>query len=76
VVWIDYLWRAGKSTHCTAYDGRSIPYAGPAEHAMALVGVTPNGVYVNDPARGTYWIRKSTFQAGYSTYHGMAVVIR
>ena len=76
LVWIDYLWRALKSTHYTAYDGRSIPYAGPAEHVIVLVGVTPTGVYVNDPARGYYWIAKTTFEKGYSTYRDMAVVIR
>ncbi|MFC1430750.1 C39 family peptidase [Streptacidiphilus sp. N1-3] len=75
VVWIDYLWRAKKSRNYRAYDGRMIPYAGPAEHAVTLVGVTPHGVYVNDPARGHYWISKAKFQAGYSTYHDMAVVV-
>ncbi|MFC1416021.1 C39 family peptidase [Streptacidiphilus cavernicola] len=75
VVWVDYLWRAKASSHYRAYDGRSIPYAGPAEHAVTLAGVTPHGVYVADPARGYYWIAKTKFQAGYSTYRDMAVVL-
>lgn len=74
-VWIDYLWRARSSTSYRAYDGRWIPYAGPAEHAITLVGVTANGVLVNDPARGHYWISKSRFRAGWSTYRDMAVVV-
>ncbi|MEZ0067045.1 uncharacterized protein YvpB [Streptacidiphilus sp. MAP12-20] len=75
VVWIDYLYRAKPSSYYRAWDGRRILYAGPAEHAIVLTGVTTNGVYVNDPARGSYWLRKSTFEAGYWTYHDMAVVI-
>lgn len=74
-VWIDYLWRAKGSTSYQAYDGRWIPYSGPAEHAITLTGVTPGGLEVNDPARGHYWISKTTFQAGYSTYRDMAVVV-
>ncbi|WP_370145634.1 C39 family peptidase [Streptacidiphilus sp. EB129] len=75
VVWIDYLYRAKQRTWDKAYDGHWVPYAGPAEHAVALIGVTKNGVYVNDPARGAYWIPKAKFEAGYSTYGDMAVVI-
>lgn len=75
VVWVDYLWRTRRITHYRAYDGRSVPYAGPAEHAVTLSGVTPHGVYVEDPARGHYWITKTKFQAGYSAYQDMAVVL-
>jgi uncharacterized protein YvpB len=75
VVWIDYLYRTRPISWYRAYDGRWIPYAGTAEHAIALVGVTPNGVYVNDPARGYYWISKARFQAGYASYLDMAVVL-
>ena len=75
VVWVDYLWRTRRITHYRAYDGRSVPYAGPAEHAVTLSGVTPHGVYVEDPARGHYWITKTRFQAGYSAYQDMAVVL-
>lgn len=75
VVWIDYLYRSRPISWYKAYDGRWIPYAGTAEHAVALVGITPNGVYVNDPARGYYWISKAKFQAGYASYRDMAVVI-
>ena len=46
-----------------------------AEHAVTLNGVTPNGVYVNDPARGASWVSKKTFEAGYSSYLDAAVVL-
>ena len=75
VVWIDYLWRARPNHPYRAWDGRKIRYAGPAEHAIAVVGVTTNGVYVNDPARGAKWIPKKQFERGWSTYAHMAVVI-
>jgi uncharacterized protein YvpB len=75
VVWIDYLYRALHDSWYQAYDGQWIRYAGPNEHAVVLTGVTTNGVWVNDPARGHYWIKKTSFEAGYSTYNDMAVVI-
>ena len=75
VVWIDYLYRARKVGWYQAYDGRWIPYSGTAEHAVTLNGVTPNGVYVNDPARGASWVSKKTFEAGYSSYLDAAVVL-
>lgn len=75
VVWIDYLYRALPTSWYRAYDGRLIPYEGPAEHAVAIVGVSETGVYINDPARGSYWVSKARFEAGYNTYHDMAVVI-
>ncbi|WP_265565427.1 C39 family peptidase [Streptomyces hygroscopicus] len=75
IVWADYLWRAKRATYYYAFDGRRIPYAGPAEHAVVITGVTPNGVWINDPARGRYWKSKSSFEAGYSTYGHMAVIV-
>jgi uncharacterized protein YvpB len=75
VVWIDYLWRARPDHPYRAWDGRLVRYAGPAEHALAVVGVTTNGVYVNDPARGASWISRKQFERGWSSYADMAVVV-
>jgi uncharacterized protein YvpB len=75
VAWADYEWRAKKVSYYYAFDGRRVPYAGPAEHAVVVTGVTPYGVWINDPARGRYWKPKSTFEAGNSSYGDIAVVV-
>lgn len=75
-VWVDYLWRDKSSHYYTAFDGRRVLYAGPAEHAVVVSGVSAHAVLINDPARGRYWISKSRFEAGYATYHDMAVIVR
>lgn len=75
-VWVDYLWRAKTPHYYTAFDGARVLYAGPAEHAVVVAGVTARYVLIDDPARGRYWLSKSRFEAGYSTYRDMAVVVR
>ncbi len=76
VVWVDYLWRNRIPSWYRAYDGRLVPYAGPAEHAVAVTTVAPDKVEVYDPARGHYWIGAARFAAGYASYGYMAVVVR
>jgi uncharacterized protein YvpB len=74
VVWTTFDWQTPPRHDYVAYDGVGIPYAGPDEHAVTVVGVDPGRVLVNDPDRGQYWIDKSQFQAAYGVYGGMAVV--
>lgn len=76
IVWVDYLWRSMPTHYYTAYDGKRIPYEGPAEHTVVLVAVRATQVRINDPARGVRWISKHDFETGYRTYHDMAVVVR
>lgn len=76
IFWVPYDWDTPARHDYTAFDGRSIPYAGPEEHAMVVIGVSPTQVEVNDPDRGQYWVSKSQFQANYAVYGDMAVVIR
>lgn len=75
IFWVPYDWDTPARDDYTAFDGRSIPYAGPEEHAMVVVGVTPTEVEVNDPDRGQYWVSRSQFEANFATYGDMAVVI-
>ena len=75
VAWVDYLWRSRVPSLYRAWDGQLVPYAGPAEHAVAVVAADPNRFEINDPARGRYWISATQFAAGYSSYEDMAVVI-
>ena len=57
-----------------AFDGRTVTYAGPGEHAV-VVGVTPTRVLINNPWSGPEWIAKSTFEPVYATYDNMAVIL-
>lgn len=76
IAWVDYLWRKRPTRYYTAYDGKRVPYEGPAEHAVVLVAVRATEVRVNDPARGVRWVSRHDFEVGYGTYHDMAVVVR
>ena len=76
IFWMPYNWDTPGRNDYVAYDGRTIPYAGPEEHAMVVTGVTPTSVEVNDPDRGQYWVSDSTFVSNYAVYGDMAVVIQ
>ena len=75
IFWVPYDWDTPARDDYIAFDGRDIPYAGPEEHAMVVVGVTPTEVEVNDPDRGQYWVSTGQFEANYAVYGDMAVVI-
>jgi uncharacterized protein YvpB len=75
VAWVTYQWVSAQRSDYVALDGRTIPYAGPVEHAITVVGVTAGTVTVNDPDFGRYTVSKSVFESSYATYNQMAVVI-
>lgn len=75
VAWVTYQWVAPARTDYVAFDGRSIPFAGPVEHAVTVVGVTPDSVFVNNPITGQEWVSRSAFEAAYRTYNDMAVIL-
>jgi uncharacterized protein YvpB len=75
VAWVTYQWVSAQRSDYVAFDGRTIPYAGPVEHAVAVVGVTSTSVYINDPDFGQYQVSKAVFEAAYATYNQMAVVL-
>ncbi len=76
IVWVDYLWRRVATRWYTAYDGRRVPYAGPAEHTVVVTGFPGGRVTVNDPSRGRLTLSRSAFDAAYATYGNMAVIVR
>jgi uncharacterized protein YvpB len=75
VAWVTYGWVTTVRDDYVAFDGRPVPYAGPVEHAVTVVGVNEASVLVNNPISGPEWVSKSTFEAAYSTYQQMAVVL-
>ena len=76
VAWVTYQWVNAQRADYTAYDGRVIPYAGPVEHAVTVVGVTATEVIINDPDFGRTVVSKSLFESSYATYNHMAVVLK
>jgi hypothetical protein len=52
IVWVtfDLAWHARSDYQ--AYDGQTIPYAGPEEHARVVSGVSGTEARLNDPDRG------------------------
>ena len=76
IVWVDYLWRRRTPHWYRAYDGRWIPYAGPAEHAVTVTAADQDRIEIADPARGRYLVSAAQFADGYASYGDMAVVVR
>ena len=74
LVWVTFNWLRDARHDYVAYDGKTIPYAGPEEHAMVVTGINGNSVRVNDPDRGQYWVTFATFEAAYAVYGQMAIV--
>ena len=75
VVWVTYHWVRLTRKDYVAFDGKTVTYAGPGEHAVTLVGVQPTRVLINNPATGVEWIDKATFEAIYAIYDHMAVIL-
>jgi uncharacterized protein YvpB len=75
VTWVTYQWVILRRQDYVAFDGRTIPYAGPGEHAVTIVGVDPTRVLVNNPWSGPEWVSKALFERIYLTYNQMAVVL-
>jgi uncharacterized protein YvpB len=74
IVWVTFDLAVHARSDYVAYDGRTIPYAGPEEHAMVVTGVSDTSVRLDDPDRGQYWISRSRFEAVYGVYGQMAVL--
>ena len=75
VAWVTYHWVGAARRDYTAFDGQTIPYAGPVEHAVTVVGVSATQVLINNPSTGPEWIDRGTFEAAYAIYNRMAVIL-
>jgi uncharacterized protein YvpB len=75
VAWVTYHWVKLTRKDYVAFDGKTVPYAGPGEHAVTVVGVQPTKVLINNPSTGVEWIDKRTFEAIYAIYDHMAVIL-
>ena len=70
VAFATWDWRWHPRHDYLSFDGRWIPWIGPADasHVYVVVGVSPSQVLIDDPIRGQYWISRASFQAGYSDF--------
>ena len=76
VAWVSFDWRWHQTSQYVAFDGATVPFGSPYEHAVTLYGVTPGYVLVNNPWHGyRQWISKRRFEAAYATFNNMAVVL-
>jgi uncharacterized protein YvpB len=76
VAWVSFDWRWHQTSQYVAFDGATVPFGSPYEHAVTLYGVTPGYVLVNNPWHGyRQWISKRRFEAAFATFNDMAVVL-
>lgn len=74
VAWVTSDYTRSSTRTWTAWDGTAIAYV-LKEHAVTLIGVTPGWVLINDPWWGQLWKSKAEFEAAYSSFGQMAVVL-
>jgi uncharacterized protein YvpB len=74
VAWVTNDYRAEPLSTWRAWDGAEVGYS-LREHAAAVIGVTPALVLLNDPYYGQRWHSRAEFEASYSTFGDMAVVL-
>jgi uncharacterized protein YvpB len=74
VAWISNTYRRVPLQSYVAYDGSRVSYT-LTEHAVTIAGVRPGAVYIDDPWFGAGWHTMAQFEAAYSTFGDMAVVV-
>ena len=74
VAWISNTYRQVPLATYVAYDGKRVYYT-LTEHAVAIIGVRPDAVLINDPWFGRGWHTKAQFESAYATFKQMAVVL-
>src|ERR1700737_4283838 len=75
IAWISFDWLYHHVSHYVAFDGRTVQFGSPYEHAVVVRAVTNGYVLINNPWFGTQWISKSTFESSYATFNNMAVIM-
>jgi len=74
IAWTTFDWLYHRVSHYVAFDGRTVQFGSPYEHAVVVRAVTNGYVLINNPWFGTQWISKSTFESSYATFNNMAVI--
>ena len=75
IAWTSFDWAFHRVSHYVAFDGRTVQFGSPYEHAVTIAGVTGSYLLINNPWFGVQWISKSTFESSYATFNNMAVIL-
>ncbi|MDQ6746617.1 MAG: C39 family peptidase, partial [Candidatus Dormibacteraeota bacterium] len=75
VVWVAWEYSPHSVTSYVAWDGATVMYGAPWEHAVTLVGMSPGSVLINNPHGGQEWVGKATFERAYEMFNQMAVTL-
>jgi uncharacterized protein YvpB len=75
IAWTSFDWLYHRVAHYVAFDGRTVQFGSPYEHAVVVRGVTNGFLLINNPWFGTQWISKAMFESSYATFNNMAVIM-
>jgi uncharacterized protein YvpB len=77
MAWVETGWMSAYVGTWTAWDGTPIRYS-LIEHVVTLSGVSATQVRVNDPWKSgsQYWFSKAAFEASWSDFNNMAIILQ
>jgi uncharacterized protein YvpB len=74
VAWVTNDYQPGALRTWLAWDGAEVGYS-LKEHAVLVIGVSPDQVLLDDPWYGRRWHARTEFEGAYGTFGDMAVVV-
>jgi uncharacterized protein YvpB len=75
VVWVAWQYSPHPTTTYVAWDGQTVLYGAPWEHAVTLIGTSGGSVLIANPHGGQEWISKPVFERAYAMFGDMAVTL-
>ena len=75
VAWVAFAYQPHPMHYMIAFDGRTVMYGAPWEHAVTISGWAPGYLLINNPHSHPEWIDAGTFEAAYGMFNDMAVVL-
>jgi uncharacterized protein YvpB len=75
VAWVAFAYQPHPMHFMVAFDGRTVMYGAPWEHAVTISGWAPGYLLINNPHSHPEWIDAGTFEAAYGMFNDMAVVL-
>jgi uncharacterized protein YvpB len=75
VAWVAFAYQPHPMHYMIAFDGRTVMYGAPWEHAVTISGWAPGYLLINNPHSHPEWVDAGTFEAAYGMFDNMAVVL-
>jgi uncharacterized protein YvpB len=75
VAWVAFAYQPHPMHYMIAFDGRTVMYGAPWEHAVTISGWAPGYLLINNPHSHPEWVEAGTFEAAYGMFNDMAVVL-